>query len=176
MIFFRFSSSFAQVLMSILFIGHAHITDFNIATVLEDAHLATSMSGTKPYIAPEIFDCAVDLCVGYSYPVDWWSLGTIQRSRMIFNFYFILRFRCSRIRNVERRSAVRHPFKYQHSGCPNTFSKRIGLSSQLERGNCGPLIEGNLIFNKRNIRNIVRYTTKEYYCVWNTCACLIQHV
>lgn len=59
------------------FIGHAHLTDFNIATVLEDTYLATSMSGTKPYIAPEIFDCAVDLCVGYSYPVDWWSLGRI---------------------------------------------------------------------------------------------------
>ncbi|XP_015838773.1 serine/threonine-protein kinase 32B isoform X1 [Tribolium castaneum] len=57
--------------------GHFHITDFNIATVLEDTHLATSMSGTKPYIAPEIFDCAVDLCVGYSYPVDWWSLGVV---------------------------------------------------------------------------------------------------
>lgn len=55
--------------------GHFHITDFNIAAVLEDTHLATSMSGTKPYIAPEIFDCAVDLCVGYAYPVDWWSLG-----------------------------------------------------------------------------------------------------
>ncbi|XP_017774375.1 PREDICTED: serine/threonine-protein kinase 32B-like [Nicrophorus vespilloides] len=57
--------------------GHAHITDFNIATVLEDTHLATSMSGTKPYIAPEIFDCAMDLCVGYSYAVDWWSLGVV---------------------------------------------------------------------------------------------------
>lgn len=56
-------------------LGHAHITDFNIATVLSDNELATSMSGTKPYIAPEIFDCALDLCVGYSYPVDWWSLG-----------------------------------------------------------------------------------------------------
>ncbi|XP_076245074.1 serine/threonine-protein kinase 32A isoform X3 [Calliopsis andreniformis] len=30
--------------------GHAHVTDFNIATVLEDGELATSMSGTKPYI------------------------------------------------------------------------------------------------------------------------------
>ncbi|KAJ3626662.1 hypothetical protein MTP99_017141 [Tenebrio molitor] len=57
--------------------GHFHITDFNIATVLEDSHLATSMSGTKPYIAPEIFDCAMDLCVGYAYPVDWWSLGVV---------------------------------------------------------------------------------------------------
>nr|CAD7412407.1 unnamed protein product [Timema poppensis] len=153
---------------------HAHLTDFNIATVLDGGKLATSMSGTKPYMgivkvdleevnphlrggrventlgkttpsspdrdsnldlpvlssraqydkrvsqlrhrggppklsthmttrkpesarsitmsslqspqpsthmttrspeAPEIFDCAVDACVGYSFPVDWWSLG-----------------------------------------------------------------------------------------------------
>ncbi|CAH0554584.1 unnamed protein product [Brassicogethes aeneus] len=60
-----------------LFLGHFHLTDFNIATVLNDNELATSMSGTKPYIAPEIFDCAVDLCVGYSYAVDWWSLGVV---------------------------------------------------------------------------------------------------
>lgn len=31
-------------------LGHAHVTDFNIATVLEDGESATSMSGTKPYI------------------------------------------------------------------------------------------------------------------------------
>lgn len=30
--------------------------------------LATSMSGTKPYMSPEIFDCAADACVGYRYP------------------------------------------------------------------------------------------------------------
>lgn len=30
--------------------GHAHVTDFNIATRLEDGQLATSMSGTKPYM------------------------------------------------------------------------------------------------------------------------------
>lgn len=33
-----------------LFSGHAHVTDFNIATVLKEGQLATSMSGTKPYI------------------------------------------------------------------------------------------------------------------------------
>ncbi|KAI5693839.1 hypothetical protein M8J75_006492 [Diaphorina citri] len=55
--------------------GHAHITDFNIATVLEENQLATSMSGTKPYIAPEIFLVATDEVLGYSYSVDWWSLG-----------------------------------------------------------------------------------------------------
>lgn len=30
--------------------GHVHLTDFNIATILEDGKLATSMSGTKPYM------------------------------------------------------------------------------------------------------------------------------
>ncbi|KAK4875412.1 hypothetical protein RN001_011834 [Aquatica leii] len=57
--------------------GHMHLTDFNIAAVIKDGQLASSMSGTKPYIAPEVFDCAVDLCVGYSYAVDWWSLGVV---------------------------------------------------------------------------------------------------
>ncbi|KAJ8317371.1 hypothetical protein KUTeg_005275 [Tegillarca granosa] len=55
--------------------GHVHITDFNIATVLVDGQLATSMSGTTPYIAPEVFACALDECPGYSFPVDWWSFG-----------------------------------------------------------------------------------------------------
>lgn len=32
------------------FQGHVHLTDFNIATILEDGKLATSMSGTKPYM------------------------------------------------------------------------------------------------------------------------------
>ncbi|KAK6632997.1 hypothetical protein RUM43_012740 [Polyplax serrata] len=55
--------------------GHAHLTDFNIATVLREGQLATSMSGTKPYMAPEIFACVTDDCVGYNFAVDWWSLG-----------------------------------------------------------------------------------------------------
>ncbi|EEB16680.1 RAC protein kinase DRAC-PK85, putative [Pediculus humanus corporis] len=55
--------------------GHAHLTDFNIATILKEGQLATSMSGTKPYMAPEIFACVTDECVGYNFAVDWWSLG-----------------------------------------------------------------------------------------------------
>lgn len=82
------------------FSGHFHLTDFNIAAVLEETHLATSMSGTKPYIAPEIFDCAMDLCVGYSYPVDWWSLGkrNIELSLLCHKTRFFqesVRMRCS---------------------------------------------------------------------------------
>lgn len=59
--------------------GHAHVTDFNIATVLEDGELATSMSGTKPYIAPEIYMCSCEEygIIGYGFPVDWWSLGVL---------------------------------------------------------------------------------------------------
>ncbi|XP_071483363.1 serine/threonine-protein kinase 32B-like [Diadema antillarum] len=55
--------------------GHVHITDFNIATIVKENTYGTSMSGTKPYMAPEIFQTATDDCKGYSYPVDWWSLG-----------------------------------------------------------------------------------------------------
>ncbi|VCX37661.1 unnamed protein product [Gulo gulo] len=33
------------------------------------------MAGTKPYMAPEVFQVYVDGGPGYSYPVDWWSLG-----------------------------------------------------------------------------------------------------
>ncbi|XP_022080585.1 serine/threonine-protein kinase 32A-like isoform X2 [Acanthaster planci] len=55
--------------------GHVHITDFNIATVLQEGCLASSMSGTKPYMAPEILQTASADSKGYSFPVDWWSLG-----------------------------------------------------------------------------------------------------
>ncbi|CAH1784517.1 unnamed protein product [Owenia fusiformis] len=57
--------------------GHVHITDFNIATVLHDNQLATSLSGTKPYMAPEVYGCSLEECPGYSFPVDWWSLGVL---------------------------------------------------------------------------------------------------
>ncbi|KRF78732.1 serine/threonine-protein kinase 32A isoform X1 [Drosophila virilis] len=57
--------------------GHAHLTDFNIATRLQKDSLACSMSGTKPYMAPEVFMCALEEVAGYSYPVDWWSLGVV---------------------------------------------------------------------------------------------------
>ncbi|CAD6992826.1 unnamed protein product [Ceratitis capitata] len=57
--------------------GHAHLTDFNIATRLQKDGLACSMSGTKPYMAPEVFMCALEEIAGYSYSVDWWSLGVV---------------------------------------------------------------------------------------------------
>ncbi|XP_073466350.1 serine/threonine-protein kinase 32B isoform X1 [Aquarana catesbeiana] len=55
--------------------GHVHITDFNIATILKGSEKASSMAGTKPYMAPEVFQSFMEVGPGYSYHVDWWSLG-----------------------------------------------------------------------------------------------------
>uniref|UniRef100_A0A8C7FD72 Serine racemase-like n=1 Tax=Oncorhynchus kisutch TaxID=8019 RepID=A0A8C7FD72_ONCKI len=55
--------------------GHAHLTDFNVATIIKDGERATALAGTKPYMAPEIFQSFVSGGVGYAFEVDWWSLG-----------------------------------------------------------------------------------------------------
>ncbi|XP_041921990.1 serine/threonine-protein kinase 32C-like isoform X3 [Alosa sapidissima] len=55
--------------------GHAHLTDFNIATIIKDEERATALAGTKPYMAPEIFRSFVSGGTGYAFEVDWWSLG-----------------------------------------------------------------------------------------------------
>ncbi|POI33820.1 hypothetical protein CIB84_002429 [Bambusicola thoracicus] len=53
--------------------GHVHITDFNIATMLTKETQVTTIAGTKPYMAPEMFNSTKP--IGYSFAVDWWSLG-----------------------------------------------------------------------------------------------------
>ncbi|XP_045407094.1 serine/threonine-protein kinase 32A isoform X1 [Lemur catta] len=53
--------------------GHVHITDFNIAAMLPREMQITTVAGTKPYMAPEMFNCRKE--AGYSFAVDWWSLG-----------------------------------------------------------------------------------------------------
>ncbi|NP_001098517.1 serine/threonine-protein kinase 32A [Bos taurus] len=53
--------------------GHVHITDFNIATMLPGEMRITTVAGTKPYMAPEMFNSRRE--AGYSFAVDWWSLG-----------------------------------------------------------------------------------------------------
>ncbi|KAI9271316.1 kinase-like protein [Sporodiniella umbellata] len=54
--------------------GHAHLTDFNIAVKLDskDPRLLKSIAGSMAYIAPEMLSKE-----GYSYSVDWWSLGVL---------------------------------------------------------------------------------------------------
>ncbi|GFX54107.1 hypothetical protein TNCV_2337431 [Trichonephila clavipes] len=55
--------------------GHVHITDFNIATIVKENETVISVTGTKPYMAPEVLLCALDHTNGYSFAADWWSLG-----------------------------------------------------------------------------------------------------
>ncbi|XP_076843095.1 serine/threonine-protein kinase 32B isoform X2 [Brachyhypopomus gauderio] len=49
--------------------------DFNIAAIVKDDLKATSIAGTKPYMAPELFQPFEGSHPGYSFAVDWWSLG-----------------------------------------------------------------------------------------------------
>uniref|UniRef100_A0A8C2P9A4 non-specific serine/threonine protein kinase n=1 Tax=Capra hircus TaxID=9925 RepID=A0A8C2P9A4_CAPHI len=57
-----------RIALSSFLTGHAHLTDFNI-----DGERATALAGTKPYMAPEIFQSFVNGGTGYSFEVDWWS-------------------------------------------------------------------------------------------------------
>lgn len=54
--------------------GHAHLTDFNIAVQLnpKSSKPLNSIAGSLAYISPEILKKQ-----GYSYSVDWWSLGIV---------------------------------------------------------------------------------------------------
>ncbi|XDA88384.1 hypothetical protein R6Z07F_018050 [Ovis aries] len=66
-----------RVALSSFLTGHAHLTDFNIATIIKDGERATALAGTKPYMAPEIFQSFVNGGTGYSFEVDWWSVGVM---------------------------------------------------------------------------------------------------
>jgi serine/threonine kinase 32 len=50
--------------------GHVHLTDFNIAIHYVDRKLIFGVAGSMAYMAPEILAKK-----GYSYMIDWWSLG-----------------------------------------------------------------------------------------------------
>ncbi|OBZ72473.1 Serine/threonine-protein kinase 32A [Grifola frondosa] len=52
--------------------GHAHITDFNVAIHYSDRRLHTSVAGSMAYMAPEVVGRK-----GYTWCVDWWSLGVV---------------------------------------------------------------------------------------------------
>lgn len=52
--------------------GHAHLTDFNVAIHYSERRLHTSVAGSMAYMAPEIFARK-----GYTWCVDWWSLGVV---------------------------------------------------------------------------------------------------
>ncbi|KAF9055499.1 kinase-like protein [Hymenopellis radicata] len=50
--------------------GHAHLTDFNVAIHYSERRLHTSIAGSMAYMAPQVVGKK-----GYSWEIDWWSLG-----------------------------------------------------------------------------------------------------
>ncbi|KAJ3302489.1 hypothetical protein HDV03_004912 [Kappamyces sp. JEL0829] len=59
--------------------GHVHITDFNVAIMLNEK-IPTSKSGTTSYMGmPRILTPAPEMFIRkpYKYSVDWWALGII---------------------------------------------------------------------------------------------------
>ncbi|KAJ5352158.1 AGC-kinase C-terminal [Penicillium brevicompactum] len=50
--------------------GHVHLADFNVASDFRPGKPLTSKSGTLAYLAPEVYEGS-----GYTFEVDWWSLG-----------------------------------------------------------------------------------------------------
>lgn len=55
-----------------LLAGHAHLTDFNIATIIKDGERATALAGTKPYMGePRPLACCVRPRLGGGVGVTW---------------------------------------------------------------------------------------------------------
>ncbi|KAH6913280.1 kinase-like domain-containing protein [Coprinopsis sp. MPI-PUGE-AT-0042] len=50
--------------------GHAHLTDFNVAIHYSSRRPHSSVAGSIAYMAPQVLNRK-----GYSWQVDWWSLG-----------------------------------------------------------------------------------------------------
>ncbi|RKP12162.1 kinase-like domain-containing protein [Piptocephalis cylindrospora] len=53
-------------------LGHAHLTDFNIAVQYNEKRPLTAVAGSMAYMAPEVLRKK-----GYFASVDWWSLGVV---------------------------------------------------------------------------------------------------
>ncbi|KAJ2740386.1 hypothetical protein GGI20_005837 [Coemansia sp. BCRC 34301] len=53
--------------------GHVALTDFNIATRIQNNSPHYSVAGTANYMAPEVVSGS-----GYTFSIDWWSLGVVM--------------------------------------------------------------------------------------------------
>ncbi|XP_023571141.1 serine/threonine-protein kinase 32A isoform X2 [Octodon degus] len=116
--------------------GHVHITDFNIAALLPKEMRITTVAGTKPYMAPEMFTSKKE--TGYSFAVDWWSLGVTA--------YELLRGRLLEPNPDQRFSRLSDIQNFPYMNDMNwdaVFEKRLipGFIPNKGRLNCDPTFE-----------------------------------
>ncbi|KAG5636758.1 hypothetical protein H0H81_006948 [Sphagnurus paluster] len=107
--------------------GHAHITDFNVAIHYSERRLHTSVAGSMAYMAPQVVGRK-----GYSWQIDWWSLG-ITAYELLFHK------RPFDGRNAEKmtQSILKDPLKF-----PEDASSRFIERDPEKRLGCRPNGQG----------------------------------
>ncbi|KAL1921294.1 uncharacterized protein VTP21DRAFT_11010 [Calcarisporiella thermophila] len=114
--------------------GHAHLTDFNIATHYSKSVPLTSLAGSVAYMAPEIL-----LRKGYFYTVDWWSLGIV-----LYELLFGRRPFKGKTTHALKMSILTEPLKFPDNAetmvspeCID-FIRRLCERDITQRMGCGP--------------------------------------
>ncbi|KAG7086527.1 hypothetical protein E1B28_002478 [Marasmius oreades] len=87
--------------------GHAHLTDFNVAVHYSERRKHTSVAGSMAYMAPEILERK-----GYSWEVDWWSLGVT-----VYELLFHRRPFDGRNEDQITQSITKHSLKFPDPQC-----------------------------------------------------------
>ncbi|KAF4571349.1 hypothetical protein EYR36_008678 [Pleurotus pulmonarius] len=96
--------------------GHAHLTDFNVAVHYSERRLHHSVAGSMAYMAPEVVSRK-----GYSWSVDWWSLGVTA-----YELLFHKRPFDGRTAELMRNSILSDPVKFPESA--SSKCSDIGIS------------------------------------------------
>lgn len=123
--------------------GHIYLSDFNVATYVTANKPITSMTGTKPYMgelsggwccsivsgvftAPEMYSPTPE---GYSFSVDWWSLGVTayQLLRGRVSDLLLLTIGCSLLCCF----SLQLPFQISFSERPSTVADHLSRQRNL---------------------------------------------
>lgn len=129
--------------------GHAALTDLNIAMHYSRHRLHTSVAGSMAYMAPEVVD---ERRPGYSWQVDWWSLGVcvyeLLWHRRPFDGNSAEKMRDSILTHPIRKPSHRHgavsnecaavvfgvSLRIWSDGCPTNARLDLSFSSETQRG------------------------------------------
>jgi len=87
--------------------GHAHLTDFNVAIHYSERRQHTSMAGSMAYMAPQVVGRK-----GYSWQIDWWSLGITA-----YELLFHKRPFDGRTSDKMTHSILKDPLRFPEDGC-----------------------------------------------------------